>query len=265
MSPETHGRQMIVVKIGGSTLGAHDTTLEDLVTLQQRGTIPVVVHGGGATITQWLQIHGISSQFVQGLRVTEEDSLKVVTAVLAGLINKELVAGLQALGGKSVGISGIDGALIEGQKQDPELGFVGQVTRVNLAPLEALREAGYIPVVSTVGFDPAAHGSSGPLTLNFNADTVAGELAHALAADKLIFLTDVPGVQDKEHNTLSHLTIGQTQALLESNVASGGMIPKLQACLRAHASGTESWIADGRIQHALLTTLSSTPNGTKVW
>ena len=264
MSPESHAPHKVVVKIGGSTLGAHDTTLQDLVTLQRQGTIPVVVHGGGAVVTQWLEKQGVPTRFVRGLRVTDAESLQVVTAVLAGLVNKELVAGLLAFGGKAVGISGIDGAVIEGRIQDPELGFVGEVAKVNLGPLEALTAAGYIPVVSTLGYNPIARDGEGPTTLNLNADTVAGELAATQGADRLVFLTDVAGVQDKEGRVLSHLTPAQARSLLESGAASGGMIPKLEACLRASSKGTESWIVDGRAEHMLLTALSPSPIGTRV-
>ena len=157
----------IVVKIGGSTLGAHDTTMEDLVALQRQDVLPVVVHGGGPIINQWLDVHGIPSQFVRGLRSTSATGLEVVTAVLAGLVNKSLVAAINALGGKAIGISGIDGRLIDARVLDPELGYVGQATAVDLAPLEALAHAGYIPVISTLGFNPQAE--DGPRTLNLNA------------------------------------------------------------------------------------------------
>lgn len=264
MSQRHLQEQTIVVKIGGSTLGVHDTTLQDLVTLQQQGAIPVVVHGGGAVITEWLNRQGIPSRFVRGLRATDAVALQVVIAVLAGLVNKELVAEIQALGGRAVGISGIDGGLILGQVEDPELGYVGAVTGVSLAPLEALRTAGYIPVVSTLGYNPSAKAGEEPLMLNVNADTVAGELAAALRADTLIFLTDVPGVQDRAGAVLPRLTAAQTRNLIESGTASGGMIPKLDACLRASNAGTASWIVDGRVEHILLATLSKHPVGTEV-
>ncbi|MBI2885939.1 MAG: acetylglutamate kinase [Chloroflexi bacterium] len=257
-------QQMIVVKIGGSTLGAHDTTLEDLVALQRQGTVVIVVHGGGAVITEWLKKQGVPTRFVRGLRITDGESLQVVTAVLAGLVNKDLVAGLQALGGRAVGISGIDGGLIQGRVQDPELGYVGEVTSFEPGPLPALLAAGYIPVVSTLGFNPDAVGGEGPLTLNFNADTVAGELAAAMNADRLIFLTDVPGVQDGTGTTMARLTADEARALVERGTASGGMIPKLEACLRGAGAGVESWIVDGRTEHMLLTALTPTPVGTRV-
>lgn len=253
----------VVVKIGGSTLGAHDTTLTDLVTLQQQGITPVVVHGGGPVVTNWLKRQGVEAPFVRGLRTTTAESLQVVTAVLAGLVNKELVAGVLSAGGRAIGISGIDGGLIEARIQDPELGFVGEVTHVRVHVLEALLSAGYIPVVSTVGYNPTAEGQ--PNTLNLNADTVAGEIAAALGSERLVFLTDVEGVKDANGEVLPSLTVPDSEALMASGTASGGMIPKLEACLRARKAGAESWIVDGRVPHMLLSALSSAPVGTQVW
>ena len=262
-SPAVSPTHPIVVKIGGSTLGAHDTTLEDLVTLQRRGIIPVVVHGGGAAISRWLQIHEIPSTFVRGLRVTGAAGLEVVTAVLAGLVNKTLVAGLLALGGKAVGLSGVDGGMIEGRVQDAALGFVGQATRVELAAARALMASGFMPVVSTVGYNPNANAE--PRLLNFNADTVAGEIAHALGASRLIFLTDVSGVLDQDKRHVPHLDAEAAEALIHNGTAAGGMIPKLEACLRARSGGAESWIIDGRAPHSLLAAVTGNPNGTRIW
>lgn len=258
----------LVIKIGGSTLGAHDTTLQDLVTLQRGGALPVVVHGGGALITQWLDRHGIASRFVRGLRVTDPTSMEVVTAVLAGLVNKQLVAAIQALGGRAAGISGVDGHLISGRLQDADLGLVGEVAATDLGVIEALRGAGFIPVVAPVGFYSAAKTDAGsrdaPLLLNFNADTLAGELAACLKAELLVFLTDVPGVKDAAGAVISSLSKQDAAALIEAGTASGGMIPKLQACLRACEGGAASWIVDGREAHALLRTVSPHPIGTSI-
>lgn len=253
----------VVVKIGGSTLGAHDTTLADLVALQQQGVTPVVVHGGGPVVTAWLQRQGVQAPFVRGLRATTAESLQVVTAVLAGLVNKELVAGLLAAGGRAIGVSGVDGALIEACIEDPELGYVGRVTNVRTHVLETLLAGGYMPVVSTVGYNPTAE--SGPNTLNLNADTVAGEIAAALGSERLVFLTDVEGVLDAEGRVLPHLTPPDVRRLIAGGTASGGMIPKLEACLTARARGVEAWIVDGRVEHMLLSALSSAPVGTQVW
>ena len=143
---------MVVVKIGGSTLGSHDTTLDDLVTLQKKGIIPVVVHGGGSKITEWLKRMGLGTEFVRGMRVTDAPTLEVVVAVLAGLVNKELVAAITARGGKAIGLSGVDGGLIQAKIENHELGYVGGVVKVNPEPIEAALNAGYIPVVAPVGF-----------------------------------------------------------------------------------------------------------------
>lgn len=264
MTSEAKTPRNVVVKIGGSTLGNHDTTLQDVVTLERAGRPPIVVHGGGAIITQWLEKQGVQTRFVRGLRVTDSQSLEVVTAVLAGLVNKDLVAGLLGLGGRAVGLSGIDGGIIEGRLRDPELGFVGDACSVNLGPIHALLTAGYTPVLSTLGYNPSAAGGEGPATLNLNADTVAGEVAAAMNADCLVFLTDVPGVQDKDGSLLPHLTADEASELIESGTASGGMIPKLQACVRAARAGTRSWIVDGRVEHILLTALTGRPAGTIV-
>ena len=184
----------IVVKIGGSTLGSHDTSLKDLVTLQNEGVELVVVHGGGNVISQWMQRQGILPRFVGGLRVTDAASLEIVVAVLTGVINKELVSTLQQLGGRTIGISGIDGGLLEARINNPELGYVGQITRVNEEPLRALLDSGFMPMVAPLAShcnDGSEH-AGGPL--NINADTVAGELAFALGAHRLVFLTDVGGL-----------------------------------------------------------------------
>ena len=142
--------KVIVVKIGGATLGSHDTAIEDIVELQKQGKSLVVVHGGGKVITDWLEKQGISTRFVHGERVTDKATLEVVISVLAGLVNKEIVAAINSLGGKAVGISGVDGAFIQGRIKDKELGYVGEVVKVNTAPLEALLKAGFIPVVAPV-------------------------------------------------------------------------------------------------------------------
>jgi acetylglutamate kinase len=186
---------MIVVKIGGSTLGAHDTTLEDLVTLQREGARVVVVHGGGAVVTDWLKVHGAGTRFVRGLRVTDEAALDVVVAVLAGLVNKQLAGAINARGGRAVGLCGADGPVVLAAVREPEYGRVGAVCEVRTEVLEALADRGFMPVLSPVGFDVEAQTGSGaaPL-LNINADTVAGEVAATLGAERLIFLTDVPGV-----------------------------------------------------------------------
>lgn len=251
----------IVVKIGGSTLGAHDTTLRDLVTLQQQGTSAVVVHGGGPIISRWLDLHQIPSQFVRGLRVTDGAGMEVVTAVLAGLVNKQLVSTLQGMGGRAVGFSGVDGGVLTGRVRDRELGLVGETAGIDPTLLDVLRQGSFMPVIATVGLNQDQPGG----LLNFNADTVAGDVAARLRADLLVFLTDVAGVQGKDGTVCTSLTPEAARALIADGTASGGMIPKLEACLTARRQGTECWIVDGRGEHALLRTLSETPGGTRIW
>jgi acetylglutamate kinase len=242
---------IIVVKIGGSTLGSHDTTLEDLVALQGEGWRPAVVHGGGATISEWLNSRATPTRFVRGLRVTDAESLRVVVAVLAGLINKELVAAITALGGQAIGLSGADGGLIRVRQLDPELGYVGQIERVDNDMLVRLFDAGYLPVVAPLGLLWENQRLQSQI-LNINADTVAGEVAFALAAQWLVFLTDVAGVSGSDGSSLAHLSCQEAAALIDQGTVSGGMIPKVEACLRVCQGGTRTAIIDGRQPHALL-------------
>jgi len=254
----------IVVKIGGSTLGNHDTTLEDLVTLQEKGTPCVVVHGGGNLITQWLQKHGIASRFEKGQRVTDEESLEVVIAVLAGLVNKQLVATINSLGGMAVGLSGADDRLIQGRVKSPEMGYVGEVVGINLKPLETALTAGYIPVVAPIGFQFEYIEEDRIPLLNFNADIAAAALASALAAGKLVFLTDVPGVCDGEGKLLLNLSATEARNLVDSGAVSGGMIPKVEACLQALSHVSYSYIIDGRIPGSLLAAIEGKAVGTVI-
>jgi acetylglutamate kinase len=254
----------IVVKIGGSTLGSHDTSLKDLVTLQKEGVDVVVVHGGGNVISQWMQRQGIHPRFVNGLRVTDAPSLEIVVAVLTGLINKELVSLLHHLGGRAIGISGIDGGLLEARIANPDLGYVGEISRVNSAPLQALLEGGYIPIVAPLGMDcqDGSEHAGGPL--NINGDTVAGELAHALEAQRLIFLTDVEGIMDGSGRVIRRLDRRRANILFKSGVVRGGMIPKLSACLRALERLPVADIIDGRKPSALLDCVRGRTTGTTI-
>lgn len=257
---------MLVVKIGGSTLGAHDTTLADLVALQQQGEPVVVVHGGGAAVTQWLDRLGLTARFVRGLRVTDEASLDVVVAVLAGLVNKQLVAGLNALGGRAVGISGADGPTLYASIAEPEYGRVGQIQMVGLRLLPALLNAGLLPVLSPIGAeqpDRRTPSSNGGL-LNINADTAAGQVAQAVGASRLIFLTDVPGVKGDEGMVVADLDPSQCAALINSGAVGGGMIPKIEAAARAAGVGIDSLIIDGRAPHALLAAVQGQAAGTRI-
>lgn len=256
--------KVIVVKLGGSTLGEHDTAIEDIVELQRQGKSLVVVHGGGKLITEWLAKQGISSRFIQGERVTDAASLEVVVAVLAGLVNKEIVATINSLGGRAVGISGVDGVLIEGRIADKEKGYVGAVTRVNTALLETLSQSAFVPVVAPIGLNSADKAADAPPTLNFNADVVAGEIAAAVSAERLIFLTDVAGILDKSGRLLPRLSTSEAETLVASGVASGGMIPKIRACLRALSNTSTTCIIDGRQPHALLKEIEGKGGGTVI-
>lgn len=255
--------EILVAKIGGSTLGSHDTTLQDIVALQNRGLRPVVVHGGGAMISDWLKRHNVETRFIGGLRVTDEESLQVVIAVLAGVVNKQIVATLSALGARAVGISGVDGLTLRAHVQDDQLGFVGGDPRVDTSLIESLLEMGTIPVVAPVGHLWAEQRATGEV-LNINADTAAGAIAAALGAKWLVFLTDVEGVRDGDGRTLERITSESAQELMASGVIEGGMIPKVGACLTAVASGCTGAIVDGRKEGALTSVVDGEAAGTLV-
>jgi acetylglutamate kinase len=260
---ESKLNKAVVIKIGGATLGSHDTTIADIVALRQKGKPLVVVHGGGKLITSWLEKRGIKTRFINGERVTDEATLEVVVSVLVGVVNKEIVADINAAGGLAVGISGVDGAFIKGKFKNKELGYVGEVAEIDPAPLEMLLKSGYIPVVAPVAIADKAEKS--PRVLNINADIVAGEIAAAIGAEKLVFLTDVAGVADDSGNLITQLSSAEAEALLASGTASGGMIPKVKACLTALAgAATVCIIADGRQSHALLDDINGKGGGTVV-
>ncbi len=253
-------KQIIVVKIGGSTLGNHDTTLEDLVQLQKQGKFLVVVHGGGRVTSEWLARLGIPTSFVNGLRVTDAESLKVVAAALGGLVNKELVVAIQALGGKAVGLSGCDGNLLRASIKGPELGYVGEIVSVDPTVLNLLLDAGYMPVVAPISFGSV---EGKVILLNANGDTAAGEIAAALAAEKLVFLTDVDGIHNGSGKVIPRLNRTETMDMLASGVASGGMVPKIEASLTALTVTQIVRIIDGRISHALLQDIAEQARQTK--
>jgi len=262
---KTKNNHLIVVKIGGSTLGQHDTTLTDLVELQKKGFAIVVIHGGGKIITEWLGKQGTPTRFVQGERVTDEVGLQVATAVLSGIVNKELVAKICALGGKAIGISGVDGLLLQGKIKNPDLGYVGVVHNVNIDILDTLLKAGYLPVVSSIGLNIVENPDSNPLTLNINADIAAGEIAAALGAEKLIYLTDIAGICDKTGQVISQLNSHESEELINSGVAISGMIPKIRSCIRALDAVELTRIIDGRRSHALLNEIYKTEGGTTIY
>jgi len=239
-----------VIKIGGSTLGSHDTSLDDIAALHADGEGFVVVHGGGATISEWLDRHGVETRFVHGLRATDEAALDVVVAVLAGVVNKHLVAELESRGARAVGLSGADGGLLRARCYDEDLGFVGKVAHVDPAPLLSIVESGAIAVMAPI----AVEGDSGSVSaqlLNVNADTAAGEVAAALSAERLIFLTDVAGVLDGDGSLQAKLSASEAERLLEGDSITGGMIPKLQSAVKAASSGVSTLVADGRQEGTL--------------
>ena len=260
---ETEGK-VIVIKIGGSTLGSTDTTMEDLVALQNKKISMVVVHGGAQLVTEWLGRLGISTSFIGGLRVTDKQSLEVVTAVLAGLVNKELVAAIEVLGGKAIGMCGIDGGLTEAEIKRPELGLAGEVINVNVNLLRILLEAGYIPIIAPISLGAANEIGKGIKSVNVNADNVASEIAVALKAQKLIFLTDVNGVHDSSGKVISHLTAKTIKQLNSSGATSGGMVVKVEACLRALTKVPVVRIIDGRVPHILLREMEGKETGTTI-
>jgi acetylglutamate kinase len=253
-------KKITVVKIGGSTLGNHDTTLEDLVELQKQGKYLIVVHGGAKVTSEWLARLGIPTSFVNGLRVTDAETLKVVAAALGGLVNKELVVAIQALGGKAVSLSGCDGNLLRASIKSPELGYVGEIIAVDHTPLKLLLDAGYMPVVSPVSYGLVEGRTT---LLNVNGDTAAGEIAAALAADKLVFLTDVDGIHDGSGKAIPRLKSAEAKNMLVSGVASGGMVPKIEASLKALTTTQVVRIMDGKISHALLHEITGQARQTK--
>lgn len=241
--------QPLVIKIGGSTLGDADTTFRDVAELAKRGDTPVVVHGGGAEASRWLEAMQIPSRFERGLRVTDERVLPVVVAVFAGLVNKRIVAAINGNGAAAAGLCGADGRVLECRIADPALGFVGEPLQVNPLAITALRDAGIIPVIGPIGCVP---GEGADQLVNINADTVAGNIAAALRARRLVFLTDIDGVRGADGKVIPELTASAARSLIADGTISGGMIPKVEACLHAAGLGVPVQIVDGRSSGMLL-------------
>ena len=258
--------QTLVIKFGGHAMGEADYVsafAADIALLAQVGACPVVVHGGGPQIGAMLKKLQIESKFIDGLRVTDEATISVVEMVLAGGINKALVAAIAQAGGRAVGISGKDGGLITARKlmataktegsaieEAIDLGFVGEPDHVDTGVLDALNAAKLIPVVAPVGSDGSGE------TYNINADTAAGAIAAALGATRMLMLSDVAGVLDTDGNLITDLTVSQAEALIRDGTVSGGMIPKVETCINAVLGGAEAAvIMDGRAPHALLVEL----------
>ena len=256
--------QTVLVKYGGHAMGNGqdgDPFARDIVLLKQVGINPIVVHGGGPQIGQMLQRLGIKSRFVDGLRVTDGETMEVVEMVLAGTINKQLVAAINAAGGCAVGLSGKDGALIRARKltRNGDLGFVGEPERIEERVLATFRQSDIIPVIAPIGV-----GADGE-TYNINADTVAGAVAGAVKAKRFLLLTDVAGVLDSEKRLISELSAAEARRLIKEGTVSGGMIPKVETCLGAVDGGVEAAvILDGRVPHAILLELFTEGAGTLI-
>ena len=245
--------KIVVVKYGGNAMISEELkmqVMEDIVLLWLIGVKPVLVHGGGPEISEMLKKVGKESKFVDGLRVTDKETAEIVQMVLAGKINKQLVNLLGEFGGNAVGISGIDGHLIEAKVKDERLGFVGEITNVNVQPILDLIEKQYIPVVSTVGCDSEGN------VYNINADTAASYIAGAMHAERLITMTDIPGILrdvNDPDSIIKRVNIEEARELFREGVISGGMIPKVECCIEAIEKGVRRvTILDGRVPHAVL-------------
>jgi acetylglutamate kinase len=246
--------RIVVVKYGGAAMKSDqlkETVLRNVVFLSCVGLRPVVVHGGGPEINSWLDKLGIEAQFKNGLRVTDAPTMDVVEMVLVGRVNKDIVTRINQAGGTAIGLCGKDGNLIQARPHDQEgIGFVGEVQSIDTQVLEPLLADGAIPVISTVAADETGQ------AYNINADTVAGEIAAALGAEKLILLTDTAGILEDYHNPatlIPRVTIQGARDLIEQGIVSGGMIPKVSCCVRALAQGVKAaHIIDGRLPHSLL-------------
>ena len=244
----------IVVKFGGHAMvdpALTESFAADIALLRQVGMRPIVVHGGGPQIAQMLERLNVSTKAVDGLRITDEPTMEIVEMVLAGKINKDVVTALNKAGGTAVGLSGKDGRLLLAEKvqrdDGVDLGFVGQPKHVNTAVIEAIRDAGLIPVIAPIGVDENGQG------YNINADTAAGAIAAALKAERLIMLTDVDGVKDKVGELVSEIRRADIAGLVEDGTVSGGMIPKLEMCAAAVTSGVgAAVIQNGTVKHVLL-------------
>lgn len=247
----------IVIKYGGNAMINEDlkhSVMEDITLLKYVGMNPVIVHGGGPDISEALKTYNVESNFVGGLRVTDEQTMRVAQMVLVGKTNKEVVSNVNLNGGKAIGLCGIDGKIIEcepltedaeGNKID--VGFVGKIKKVNAGIIKSLCEDEYIPVIAPIGTDDKGQ------SYNINADTVASAVATAMGAEKLMFLTDVEGVKDANDNVIFEITLENAERLIQDGTISGGMIPKVRACAKAVNDGVNRvHIIDGRVLHSIL-------------
>ena len=245
--------KILVIKYGGNAMineQLKQQVMEDIALLWLIGVKVVLVHGGGPEISQTMQKFGKEAKFVNGLRVTDKETVDIVQMVLAGKINKTLVNLIQMKGGHAMGLSGIDGGIIEATMKDEALGYVGEITKIRPQPIEAMLEKNYIPVISTVASDHQGN------TYNINGDTAAARIAGALHAERLIMMTDIAGIlmdKDDPSTLIPHITVTEAKKLYDSGVISGGMIPKVDCCIDAIEHGVENVvIMDGRIPHSIL-------------
>jgi acetylglutamate kinase len=257
----------LVIKMGGSTLSAVDTTFDDLAYVQKLGAFPVVVHGGGNLISEWVKRAGFESKFVRGLRVTDHFTLQNAVAVLAGLVNKQLVASLTFAGARAVGLSGVDASLFQSEILDSELGFVGGIPKVDTYILDQIISSGIIPVIAPIALKIPIEGmdnQGGLNILNVNGDSSSGALAASLHARQLIFLTDVEGVLDIDGRVIKIMTEEDVKELLDNGIASGGMIPKLEAAIYALPYVEKVNIIDGRKPNAIIHCYEGNDTGTTI-
>ncbi|MBV9552604.1 MAG: acetylglutamate kinase [Alphaproteobacteria bacterium] len=252
----------VVVKYGGHAMGAGgETFAQDIVLLRQLGMNPIVVHGGGPQINRLLDRLGIKSRFVNGLRVTDAETMEVVEMVLAGTINKQLVAAINAAGGCAIGVCGKDGNLIRAQQvtRNGDIGFVGEPSEIAANVIAGFAAAGMTPVIAPIGV------GEGGETYNINSDTVAGAVAAASGAARFLLLTDVPGVLDGDKQLIPELAAAEARRMIGDGTISGGMIPKVETCLDAVDQGVEAAvILDGRVPHAILLELFTAGAGTLI-
>ena len=250
---KSYNGKVLVVKYGGNAMinqELKEQVMEDIVLLHLIGVKVVLVHGGGPEISELMAKLGKKPEFVDGLRVTDKETVDIVQMVLAGKVNKSLVNFLEMKGGKAMGISGMDGRLIEAKMKDERLGYVGDITKINIECVEDLLQKGYIPVVSTIGCDSEGN------AYNINGDTAAARIAGALNAERLIMMTDIAGIlkdKDDPSTLIPQVTIKEAEELKKQGVISGGMIPKVDCCVEAISKGVKNVvIMDGRVSHSIL-------------
>ncbi|MBP5236075.1 MAG: acetylglutamate kinase [Clostridia bacterium] len=255
----------VVVKYGGNAMvndSLKKQVMEDIVLLWYIGVRIVLIHGGGPEISELMEKLGKKPEFIDGLRVTDSETVDIVQMVLAGKVNKNLVKLLEIHGGKAIGLSGVDGSIIQVEPKDERLGFVGKITGINIEPVTDILDKGYIPVISTIGCDSAGN------TYNINGDTAAAHIAGALSAERLIMMTDISGIlRDKNDPStlIPELTVSEAKKLYGEGIISGGMIPKVDCCIEALENGVRNTvIMDGRIPHSILMELL-TNEGAGTW